>query len=97
MTAASTAAGWDVSGDHAAETTKPCETHQLAPLVAVDLPTPNVGEPNKAIVYDLLMKCPADVMLTIAADPGHLGAKIAITSVLHTWGVMPKACFATTR
>ncbi len=25
-------------------------------------------------------------MLTIAADPKHLGAKIAITSVLHTWG-----------
>ena len=25
-------------------------------------------------------------MTTIAADPEHLGAKIAITSVLHTWG-----------
>ena len=25
-------------------------------------------------------------MLTIAADPKHLGARIAITSVLHTWG-----------
>jgi Putative transposase len=25
-------------------------------------------------------------MLTIAADPKHLGAKIGITSVLHTWG-----------
>jgi len=24
--------------------------------------------------------------LTIAADPEHLGANIAITSVLHTWG-----------
>ena len=32
------------------------------------------------------MKVSADVMLTIAADPEHLGAKIAITSVLHTWG-----------
>jgi len=41
---------------------------------------------NKAVVYDLLMKVSADVMLTIAADPEHLGAKIAITSVLHTWG-----------
>ena len=41
---------------------------------------------NKAVVYDLLMKVSADVMLTIAADPKHLGAKIAITSVLHTWG-----------
>ena len=25
-------------------------------------------------------------MLTIAADPKHLGAKVAMTSVLHTWG-----------
>jgi hypothetical protein len=28
----------------------------------------------------------AESMLTIAADPRHLGAKIAIMSVLHTWG-----------
>jgi hypothetical protein len=41
---------------------------------------------NKAVIYDLLMKVSADVMLTIAADTKHLGAKIAITSVLHTWG-----------
>src|SRR3546814_10935241 len=25
-------------------------------------------------------------MLTIAADPKHLGARIGITAVLHTWG-----------
>ena len=25
-------------------------------------------------------------MITIAADPKHLGARIGITSVLHTWG-----------
>ena len=53
----------------------------------------DIAYQNKAVVYDLLMKVSADVMLTIAADPEHLGAKIAITSVLHTWGVMPKACF----
>jgi len=41
---------------------------------------------NKAVVYDLLFKVSADVMMMIAADPKHLGAKIAITSVLHTWG-----------
>jgi hypothetical protein len=41
---------------------------------------------NKGPVYDLLFKVSADVMTTIAADPAHLGAKIAITSVLHTWG-----------
>jgi hypothetical protein len=46
----------------------------------------DIAYQNKAVVYDLLMKVSADVMLTIAADPKHLGAKIAITSVLHTWG-----------
>jgi hypothetical protein len=46
----------------------------------------DIAHQNKAVVYDLLMKVSADVMLTIAADPEHLGAKIAITSVLHTWG-----------
>ena len=40
---------------------------------------------NKRLVYDLLMKVSAETMLTIAADPKHLGASIGITSVLHTW------------
>ena len=38
------------------------------------------------IVYDLLFKVSAETMLTIAADPRHLGARIGITTVLHTWG-----------
>lgn len=41
---------------------------------------------NKALVYDLLFKAAAETMLTIAADPQHLGARIGITAVLHTWG-----------
>ena len=41
---------------------------------------------NKAVIYDLLFKASSDTMLTIAADPKHLGAKIGITTVLHTWG-----------
>jgi hypothetical protein len=41
---------------------------------------------NKAAVYDLLFRAASDTMLTIAADPGHLGARIGITAVLHTWG-----------
>jgi len=41
---------------------------------------------NKAMIYDLLMRVSAETMLTIAADPKHLGARIGITSVLHTWG-----------
>ncbi len=41
---------------------------------------------NKAMVYDLLFKAASQTMLTIAADPKHLGARIGITAVLHTWG-----------
>src|SRR5438874_3585051 len=41
---------------------------------------------NKAVIYDLLFKASSETMLTIAADPKHLGARIGITAVLHTWG-----------
>ena len=41
---------------------------------------------NKAVVYDLLFKASSEAVLTIAADPKHLGARIGITAVLHTWG-----------
>jgi len=46
----------------------------------------DIAYTNKAVIYDLLFKASAETMLTIAADPKHLGAKIAITAVLHTWG-----------
>lgn len=41
---------------------------------------------NKAPVYDLLFRAAAETMMTIAADAKHLGARIGITAVLHTWG-----------
>jgi hypothetical protein len=41
---------------------------------------------NKAIVYDLLFRTAAETLITIAADPKHLGARIGLTAVLHTWG-----------
>ena len=41
---------------------------------------------NKAAVYDILFKATSETLLTIAADPKHLGARIGILSVLHTWG-----------
>jgi Putative transposase/Transposase zinc-binding domain len=46
----------------------------------------DIAYTNKAVIYDLLFKASAETMLTIAADPKHLGARIAITAVLHTWG-----------
>jgi hypothetical protein len=41
---------------------------------------------NTALVYNLLFKAASETMLTIASDPKHLGARIGITAVLHTWG-----------
>jgi len=56
--------------------------------VVFTLPGPiaEIAYQNKAVIYDLLFKVSAETMLTIAADPKHLGARIGITSVLHTWG-----------
>jgi Putative transposase/Transposase zinc-binding domain len=41
---------------------------------------------NKAVIYDILFTASAETVTTIAADPKHLGARIGITAVLHTWG-----------
>ena len=46
----------------------------------------DIAYQNKAVVYDLLFRAAAETVLTIAADPKHLGARIGITAVLHTWG-----------
>jgi hypothetical protein len=46
----------------------------------------DIAYQNKAVIYDLLFKASSQTMLTIAADPKHLGARIGILSVLHTWG-----------
>jgi hypothetical protein len=45
-----------------------------------------IAFPNKGAVYDLLFRAASETMMTIAADPKHLGARIGITAVLHTWG-----------
>jgi hypothetical protein len=41
---------------------------------------------NKAVVYALLMRCAADAIMTMAADPRRLGAETGLLAVLHTWG-----------
>jgi Transposase zinc-binding domain/Putative transposase len=46
----------------------------------------DIAYQNKAVIYNLLFKVAAETMRTIAADPMHLGARIGITAVLHTWG-----------
>ena len=56
--------------------------------VVFTLPTAiaDLAYQNKAVIYDLLFKASSETVLTIAADPKHLGARIGITAVLHTWG-----------
>jgi hypothetical protein len=46
----------------------------------------DIAYQNKAVIYDLLFKASAETLITIAADPKHLGARVGITSVLHTCG-----------
>jgi hypothetical protein len=41
---------------------------------------------NPRVVYDLLLRSAAATLLEVAADPKHLGAKIGVLAVLHTWG-----------
>jgi hypothetical protein len=46
----------------------------------------DIAYQNKAVIYDILFKASAETMIAIAADPKHLGARIGVLSVLHTWG-----------
>ncbi|WP_027255807.1 IS91 family transposase [Leisingera aquimarina] len=41
---------------------------------------------NKKAIYGLLFKASAETVMTIAADPKRMGARVGMTSVLHTWG-----------
>jgi hypothetical protein len=52
------------------------------------LPAPiaDIAYQNKRVIYGILFKAASQTLLTIAADPKQLGARIAITAVLHTWG-----------
>jgi hypothetical protein len=55
-------------------------------VFTVPAPIADIAYHNKAVIYDLLFKASSKAVLTIAADPKHLGAHIGITAVLHTWG-----------
>src|SRR5258706_5868796 len=41
---------------------------------------------NARAIYRLLFRAASETLLTIAADPQHLGAEIGFLAVLHTWG-----------
>ena len=56
--------------------------------VVFTLPAPlsAIAYYNKTVLYGLLFEVAAETLRTIAADPKHLGARIGVTLVLHTWG-----------
>ena len=56
--------------------------------VVFTLPAPvsELAYQNKSVIYNLLFNASAETLRTIAADPKRLGARIGLTSVLHTWG-----------
>ena len=40
---------------------------------------------NQRLFYNLLFRAASETLLQIAADPRHLGARIGVLAVLHTW------------
>ncbi len=56
--------------------------------LAFTLPAPvsDLAYHNKSVIYTLLFRAAAETLQTIAADPKHLGARLGLTLVLHTWG-----------
>ena len=49
---------------------------ELNPLVSM----------NQKVMYDLLFRSVSETLIELANDPKHLGAKIGVISILHTWG-----------
>ena len=56
--------------------------------VVFTLPAPlaELALQNKRLLYGLLLSAASRTLLTIAADPKHLGARIGLLAILHTWG-----------
>jgi hypothetical protein len=49
---------------------------ELNPLVSM----------NPKIMYDLLFRSVSETIMELANDPKHIGARIGIIGILHTWG-----------
>ena len=41
---------------------------------------------NRELLYRMLFDSAKETLLEVAADPKHLGARIGVLMVLHTWG-----------
>ena len=52
----------------------------LPPLIA------DIAYQNKTVIYNILFSAASQTLLKIGMDPKHLGARLGVTAVLHTWG-----------
>lgn len=55
-------------------------------VFTVPAPIAEIAYCNKAVIYGLLFDLAAETLLRIGGDPKHLGARLGVTLVLHTWG-----------
>ena len=62
----------------------PVEYYHL--VFTLPAPISDLAYSNKAVIYTILFRTAAETLQTIAADPRHLGARVGLTLVLHTWG-----------
>jgi hypothetical protein len=62
----------------------PVEYYHL--VFTLPAPISALAYSNKSVIYTILFKAAAKTLQTIAADPKHLGARLGLTLVLHTWG-----------
>jgi len=62
----------------------PVEYYHL--VFTLPAPISDLAYSNKSAIYTILFKAAAETLQTIAADPRHLGARVGLTLVLHTWG-----------
>jgi len=55
-------------------------------VFTVPLGIAEIALQNKKAMYGILLRASAETLQKIAADPKHLGARVGVLSVLHTWG-----------
>jgi hypothetical protein len=55
-------------------------------VLTLSQPLSNITYYNKTLIYGLLLQADVHTLLTIDADPKRLGARLAVTFVLHTKG-----------
>ncbi len=61
----------------------PCDYFHVTVTVPQTLRA--VSRSNQKLMYSLLMKTAAEALMQLADDPKHLGGRVGILAVMHTW------------